>query len=294
MQIKFSVKNLKFQFSLNRIDRINSFTVFNYHQIATGFNAMEQSKGTFTDSTFFEEQMIWLKNNYNIVKLHDGLQKMNDNSLEGQNVAITFDDGDKSNIEAMDILKRHNIPATFFINSGYLNNKNAYWYNIYNFIMHSPKYGYLLTQELEENVKLLRNTDDNEFYKIYSKKVESLFELIKEDFNLYLSLNNLEQMDSNLFDVGLHGYEHQRFSMMPEQWQRDSMLKDIEVLSQLKNYRPIFAIPFGRPGDWNKETIKIALELGLDIVFADEGVNYHRDVGCKRIPADSRLLKALM
>jgi len=294
MKIAFKVKNLKFQFLLNRVDRVNNLTVFNYHQIGKNFNAAEQSAGTFTESNFFEEQMIWLKNNYNIVKLHDGLKAMDDNSLQGQSVAITFDDGDKSNIEAMKILQRHNIPATFFINSGYLDNKNAYWYNIYNYIKHSSKCKHLLTSEIEENVKLLRNTNDNEFYKTYSKKVESVFEEIKDDFNLYLSLNDIEQMDSSLFDIGLHGYEHQRFSMMSTEWQRKNLEKDIRVLSHLKNYKPIFAVPFGRSGDWNKETIKIALDLGLDIVFADEGVNYHRDVGCKRIPADFRKLKDLM
>jgi len=294
MKIQFKLKNFKIQFLLNRVDRINSLTVFNYHQIGEHFNAIEQSRGTFTESTFFEEQMVWLNNNYKIVKLSDGLDAMNRNALDGQSVAITFDDGDKSNIEAMQILKKHNIPATFFVNSGYLDNRSAYWFNIYNFVNNSEKYRYLLTDELETNVKQLRNTNDNALYKLYSKKVESLFDEIKDDFNVYLSLKDLERMDSDLFDVSLHGCEHQRFSMMSSVWQRESILKDINALSQLKNYKPIFAIPFGRPGDWSRETIKIALELGLDIVFADEGVNYHREVGCKRIPADGRELKVLM
>ena len=294
MKIKFKINNFKFQFVLNRIDRINSLTVFNYHQIGKVFNATVQSKGTYTESQFFEEQMIWLKNNYTMVKLHDGLEKMYANDLQGECVAITFDDGDKSNLEAMEILKRHNIPATFFINSGYLDNKNAYWYNIYNFIKHSQKYAYLLTEELEENIKKLRHTTDAKLYGEYVNKVESLFDSIKEDFDVYLSLSDLEQMDSTLFDVGSHGFEHQRFSMMSALWQKENIEKDLESLEHLRNFIPIFAIPFGRAGDWSKETILIALELGLDIVFADEGVNYKREVGCKRIPADSRAVKELM
>ena len=120
MKVAYKINNYKFQFALNRIDRIDSLTVFNYHQIGKTFNASEQTKGTYTQSDFFEEQMLWLKNNYTIVSLEEGLAKMYDNALQGECVAITFDDGDKSNLEAMEILKRHNIPATFFINSAYL------------------------------------------------------------------------------------------------------------------------------------------------------------------------------
>ena len=73
-----------------------------------------------------------------------------------------------------------------------------------------------------------------------------------------------------------------------------NLLKDIDLLSKVAGYKPIFAIPFGRPYDWNNSTIKIALELNLEIVYADGGFNTSRDVGYKRIPADGRLLKKLI
>ena len=69
--------------------------------------------------------------------------------------------------------------------------------------------------------------------------------------------------------MGLHGAEHERFPMMNVDWQRQNILKNIYALSHLKSYKPIFAIPFGRPHNWTIETIKICIELDLEIVFKE-------------------------
>jgi peptidoglycan/xylan/chitin deacetylase (PgdA/CDA1 family) len=105
---------------------------------------------------------------------------------------------------------------------------------------------------------------------------------------MYVDWDFLASLNKSLFSVGLHGHEHQRFSMMSPEWQAESIDKNLEILSELDTFEPIFAIPFGRPHDFTRETIQIALQRELRILLANGGVNKSFSVGYDRIPADGR------
>lgn len=78
---------------------------------------------------FFEEQMIFLKENYRIFKLDDLISNLKNNEAINNNcAAITFDDGYRDNFEmAYPVLIRLNIPATIYLTAGYLDsNDNKY------------------------------------------------------------------------------------------------------------------------------------------------------------------------
>lgn len=288
----FNTINLKLE--ITRVRNDNAIYVFNYHQISNKFQKEYHSKGTFTDINFFEEQIIWLNQNFKIISLSQAIEMVKYNKIDDQYACITFDDGDKSILKTMEILEKYNIKATFFINSGYLDNRSAGWFHIYQYIKNTPKYHYLLTEDIETNIKFLRGTGDKILYNKYYTIIEALFDNIQREFNMFVSYDDLKNINNELFDIGLHGYQHQRFSMMNYEWQKSNILRDIDNLSTLKAYKPIFAIPFGRPHDWNIDTIKICIDLDLEFVFADGGVNSSYNIGLKRIPADGRELKKLI
>lgn len=67
----------------------------------------------------FESKLQFLKKNTNVVSMDDFFE--NRLSIQKINVVITFDDGYKSWITAaLPILKHLNLPATFFISSGFI------------------------------------------------------------------------------------------------------------------------------------------------------------------------------
>lgn len=67
------------------------------------------------DKAAFEQRMVWLKDNFLIVPMRDFFTSSSDKIK----VAITFDDGFQSWItNAAPVLEKHNLPATFFVNSG--------------------------------------------------------------------------------------------------------------------------------------------------------------------------------
>ena len=83
----------------------------------------------------FEDQVVYLKKNFNVITLNDYLEWANGRrELPEKSVVLTFDDGFKNLVEnAVPILTRHEVPATFFIvgnklaadDSRYMNRKDV-------------------------------------------------------------------------------------------------------------------------------------------------------------------------
>jgi peptidoglycan/xylan/chitin deacetylase (PgdA/CDA1 family) len=294
MILKYDMNYLTIQLEILKNKNMKQIAIFNYHQVGNKFDAIIHSPYTFTYLDKFEKQVEWIKKHYKLISLWDAIQLIDNNMIDDKYAVITFDDGDKSIFQAMKILEKHNIPASFFINSGYLDNKYSYWFQIYNFISNNDKYKNLITLDIKNNIELLRKTNNKFLYNKYRKIVESLFVHIQNDFDVYVKTNELKNINTDLFDIGLHGYEHQRFSMYDINWQKENLKKDIDILSKYISYKPIFAIPFGRANDWNNDTIKICIENDIKFVFADGGINKGKEIGYRRIPSDNQELKFLI
>jgi peptidoglycan/xylan/chitin deacetylase (PgdA/CDA1 family) len=70
----------------------------------------------------FDVQLGALRECFNVLPLREAVERLENGTLPPRAVAITFDDGYADNAEiALPILKKHRLPATFFIASGYLN-----------------------------------------------------------------------------------------------------------------------------------------------------------------------------
>jgi peptidoglycan/xylan/chitin deacetylase (PgdA/CDA1 family) len=73
----------------------------------------------------FEKIIIYLKNNFNIIKL-DEISKIRNNSRTS--IIVTFDDGYKDFISnALPVLKKYNIPSINNIIVGYIESKDVFW-----------------------------------------------------------------------------------------------------------------------------------------------------------------------
>src|SRR5262249_5952780 len=70
----------------------------------------------------FEERMRWVKTHFNVLSLGDAVAKLKSDSLPERSLSITFDDGYADNHDvALPILRKLDVPATFFVATGYIN-----------------------------------------------------------------------------------------------------------------------------------------------------------------------------
>lgn len=80
-----------------------------------------------TDIRRFEEVMRWIKNWFNVLPLIEAVARLKRGLLPMRAAAITFDDGYADNLTyAAPILQKHNLHATFFIATGFLNGERMW------------------------------------------------------------------------------------------------------------------------------------------------------------------------
>ncbi|HVF63986.1 MAG TPA: polysaccharide deacetylase family protein [Casimicrobiaceae bacterium] len=73
------------------------------------------------DAAAFESLIRQLRSRFTVVRLAEGVQRLRDRTLPSRALAITFDDGYADNLAiAAPILQKHQVPATVFVASGYL------------------------------------------------------------------------------------------------------------------------------------------------------------------------------
>lgn len=97
-----------------------------YHKIYSGVK-IDPWRLNVSENNF-ESQLLFLKKHYKVINLEQFVRNKKENKMEPRTVAITFDDGYKDCFTtAFPLLKKHGIPATFFVNSGYIENQEEFW-----------------------------------------------------------------------------------------------------------------------------------------------------------------------
>ncbi len=95
-----------------------------YHRIAT---VSEDPISLCVSPESFENHLVFLKKNYNLIPLSKLSERLLNGTLLGNEMAITFDDGYRDNmLNALPLLEKYNVSATIFITTGMLGQTAAF------------------------------------------------------------------------------------------------------------------------------------------------------------------------
>lgn len=263
--------------------------VFNWHQVTPVFDPCIHHRYTWTQLDTFIANIDHVAAEFQVLPIHEAIRRINNGSLHGRCAALTFDDGDASiNRYVVPILRQRNLPATFFINSAYIDRPCTYWFPIlaYSCWLAQVRSLAFLPDALAERAMQLRQTSDPYHYNEVRSRVEEYASSVPNLRSRLVSTEWLSTLDGDQFAIGAHGHEHQRYSMMTPDWQRNDLRQNMRLLSEFRAYRAIFAIPFGRPWDWTEEVIRIARDEGLEVVVANGGINFDPKNFYERISTD--------
>ena len=248
--------------------------VFFFHQVSSCFVEGKDKESIFSSLDQFEKNIGFLKKRYHLVSLTEANELYQQKKWRREQYAvITFDDGYANILEALDLLKTWNIPATVFVNSKYVFERSVGVINLATWIGSSLPNA--LTDEQKQLAVQLCDHDLQDGYKEkWDRLMADLPELPTELSDLYLTPTQLEGLDTELFTIGMHGYEHYNSLQLTDDEFRENVEKDKALLSNYSNYIPFFCFPYGYARESQLDLLRKA---GVTPVLCSGGDNYAVD-----------------
>ena len=258
-----------------------------YHGV-TNFNSVgiENISGKHMEAMEFDKQMKWLSENKNVVTL----KEINNTS---DSVAITFDDAFKNVHDvALPILKKYDLPATFFITTGFVGTDKIFWVDK---VEHMINYSKCTILKLDLDAKtffpvLTKKGKLNSMnsIKAFLKKVKPKTrdriinnmklqtgwdeEKLAENYET-LSWDDVRNLDDTpKYEVGGHSENHEILSYLSSEELNYEVRHCIETLSkQLQRTIDSFSYPEGQEEHYNKEVISVLKNNG--VVICPSGID---------------------
>ncbi len=286
--VNYFAKRKFTEFTLNFL---NVDTVFlNYHRVITDEefqNNDRPSDDLIVSKSIFEKQIKYLKENFNVISINDidkdlGLKKK---------IVITFDDGYLDNFKnAFPILKKYNCPATIYIVTSFLDNKNFPWWlkiwqiiEVNEYIFYDQKKIDISHNSLKSKIYnffckkffIMKSSEQKSFFTKITKNLDQTRLNRKDEF---LSSNDLTKLDqSKLIEIGCHTHTHQNLKLLEDHELNDEINTSKLILEKiLKKKINHFSIPFGTKKSFSKKTINVLKKFNFKTIVTTEHGNFDK------------------
>lgn len=221
-----------------------------------------------------------LARNFNVLPLHEAAQRLQNGTLPAAAAAITFDDGYADNLEvAWPILKRYDLPATFFIATSFLDGGRMWNDEVIETARISPN-GKLDLRDFDLGVHALSDAESRiQCYETvlgmlkyfeHSKRSQVAREIGRRTFvpersDIMLTRAQLRQLHADGAEIGAHTHTHPILEHLDD----DKAIGEIsagkeELESILGETVKVFAYPNGVPGrDYSARHGEMVRKLGF-------------------------------
>jgi len=237
----------------------------------------------------FESDLDYLCRYFTPVKMSDYVEEKVQGDPRKPPLVLSFDDGlIQGYRELMPLLLKKGIPATFFLNNDFIDNKDLFFrFKVSLLLEHLPGQPEaelrLAAELLQCGVPDLRSRllDIHYLERDLTDQVAELwsvsFTKYLTDKPVYLSTRHIIEMKEKGFEFGAHGFDHPHFALMPAEESREHIrqsMEDLQIRFKL-DYR-YFAFPFSDFGV-KDDTIKDLFEQDIiDAGFGTAGLKDDR------------------
>ncbi len=250
--------------------------ILNYHRVNT---ENDYASLTITPENF-ENHILYFKKNFQIISLEDCIAILKNNlKCPKKAIVLTFDDGHKDNYTyVFPILKKYNIPATIFLTTGPIMNRELFWWDkiIYSILNSTEKYidlgaseQYSIESKLDKistiNTllhlsKILSETEKNSLIQRLQNTVSVEIPSALID-NLVLSWKEIHEMGRSGITFGAHTVNHPILTKLPLHDAKKEILKSkLDIEREMGSNVGSFAYP---NGSLNNELKHCVAEIGF-------------------------------
>jgi len=213
----------------------------------------------------FINDIDFLARLFDPISLTDLIEKSKRGSKIKSNLfLLTFDDGYKEMYTIVaPILRRKGIPAVFFLNTDFIDNKDLSYINKASLIINILKKKPELVKQFNRVFDCLKNLSEEEVFKKilsigYRRRslLDQMAKVADVDFNEflktyqpYLNRSQIISMINDGFYFGAHSKDHPHYSEISLEEQIDQTLESLKIIKNEFNLiYSVFAFPFGAEG----------------------------------------------
>ncbi|MGH8624361.1 MAG: polysaccharide deacetylase family protein [Gammaproteobacteria bacterium] len=262
---------------LSPAGRRGRLTILIYHRVLSKPDAMLEGE---VDIAAFDWQMDVLARNFNVLPLVEAVQKLRARSLPARAAAITFDDGYADNVEnALPVLTRYGLNATFFIATAYLNGGRMWNDSIIEAVRRSLEpmldlssldlgdYPIARVEERRETATALIRDLKHRPQAERRRLTQGICEIVGTELPASLMMRDeqVRELCEAGMGIGAHTATHPILARLNAQEARSDIVSGREYLATLTG-QPVelFAYPNGFPQrDYTAEHVKMVRDLGF-------------------------------
>jgi peptidoglycan/xylan/chitin deacetylase (PgdA/CDA1 family) len=233
----------------------------------------------YRNTTQFEKEIDFYLKYFKPV----GLKELVNGDYSDNAFHLSFDDGLRECYDIIaPVLLRKGIPASFFVNPGFVDNKALFHKYKASLVLNALK---KLPVEKREKITEEKNINFGEFLQITvlnENVIDELASKLEIDFDEflatqqpYLTSKQILELKNKEFSIGAHSFSHPEFWKIDEVRQVEEIGKSMEWLDTVVQPEiKSFAFPFTDSGVPKQVLETMFNKFGCDISFGTAGVKY--------------------
>jgi peptidoglycan/xylan/chitin deacetylase (PgdA/CDA1 family) len=263
----------------------NGILVFAYHRVGLVDDLGDPSLWDASPPVF-EQELRFLKKEFDVIP-PDELERAVSIG-RGRYVLLTFDDGYRDNFdEAFPILKRHGLPATFFVTTGFLDHQQIPWWDEIAWMVNAstrsesrlnglldsalsfaPRERRRTTQALIECYRRLPRESTRQF-------MDSLADATGSGRHqgdhaaVWMTWDNVRELRASGMHIGGHTVTHPLLAQLSVDEQEQEILGcKMRIEAELGEPMRYFAYPYGERDSFDDNTRRSLADHGVELAFS--------------------------